>query len=92
MNDFEFNEVLKSIVGGAVLTVIVVFLFSALSVGMSFTETFEVTVQTTQELVLNNTPSGSVVVEGYDGTVWDVIDDTYITVNGNVVIVNEGGL
>jgi len=83
-----------SIVGAAVLLIVLVLMFQALNVGSTHTQTFTVTNPAIdQECDLSHTPDSSTVsVEQYTGTGWEDIAGTYVTVDGATVTVDDAAL
>jgi hypothetical protein len=85
--------VFGTILGAAVLTVVLLLLFQSLSIGTSITETFEVTNPAIdQECTLQNTPSEITRVEQYEGSAWEDIDSGDYSLAGRVVTVDSSAL
>ena len=91
MKDINLKLVFGTIVGAVLLMVVVWMLFDALAIGTYHEETFEVTDPGVDQInTLEATPDGStVVVEQWNGVSWSTIGSGYITVNGNVVTVDD---
>lgn len=94
MESSSIKLLFGSIVGAAVLLIVLALTFQALNVGSTFTETFTVTNPAVdQECDLAHTPDSSTVsVEQYTGTGWEDISDSDVTVDGATVTVDDTAL
>ena len=92
--DLNLKLVFGIIMGAVVLLVVLSMLYSALSVGATYTETFAVTDPSLdQNCTLGHTPDASTVsVEQYTGSAWESIGSGDISISGDVVTVDDGAL
>ena len=106
MDEEEKNDFMESpienkvkMIFGLVLVSAILFLvfsviFSAMSVGETYTETFSVD-DASVDFVCNleHTPESSTVsVSQYTGSVWEDVSNADVTVSGSVVTVDDGAL
>jgi hypothetical protein len=85
--------VFGTILGAAVLTVVLLLLFQSLSIGTTVTETFTVTdPSANQECTLRNTPAEITRVEQYTGVAWEDIEEDDYSLAGRTVTVDASAL
>jgi len=83
-----------TIFGAAILIMVVLIVFNALSIGTIEVETFTVTDSSVDNInTLTNTPeSGAVTVEQWTGAAWEAVATAHVTVSGKEVTVAAAGM
>ena len=90
---FNMKMIFGTIFGAVILIMVVLVVFSALSIGTAEIETFTVTDSSVDNTnTITNTPEGGVTVEQWTGVAWEAVAGTHVTINGRVVTVAAAGM
>jgi len=91
---FNMKAIFGTILGAAVLVMVVLIIFNALAIGTVQIETFTVTDSSVDNTnTLTNTPEGgAVTVEQWTGTAWEAVAGAQVTVAGKEVTVAAAGM
>jgi len=93
-SNVNIKLIFGSVMGAVILAVVVLYIYDALDVGMSYDETFTVTDPAVdQECELTKTPgSGTVTVRQYTGAGWETISSGDYTIDQKTVTVSATAL
>ena len=91
---FNMKAIFGTILGAAVLIMVVLIIFNALAIGTVKAETFAVTDSSVDNSnTLTNTPEGgAVTVEQWTGVAWEPVAAAQVTVAGREVTVAAAGM